>query len=212
MMRDVRPYGRVYPMTLAETASTFGEQVLMNGLIDDPDAGPDRKALILDIELGHGAVYLLDIPVRYEFEKAFYEERAQGPLSVSRLKDLMVSTQRRIVGDILEPGGEDPYFWASKLHFYITGITFYNFPYTFGYLLSRGLYVMFKEERAAFLPRYEEFLRRAGGDTAENVVQHTIGVDIEKPEFWAAAIRSLEEPLARLQNLLPEISPGRAVS
>ena len=52
----------------------------------------------------------------------------------NRLKELMVETQRRVVGDVLEPGGEDPYFWASKLHFYITGITFYNFPYTFGFL------------------------------------------------------------------------------
>jgi len=139
MMREVRPYARGYPMTLAETASTFGENVLMNGILDDPAVSDSEKARILDIEVGHGAVYLLDIPVRFEFEKSLYEERAKGPLSVSRLKELMVATQRRVIGEVLEPGGEDPYFWASKLHFYITGITFYNFPYTFGYLLSRGL-------------------------------------------------------------------------
>ena len=98
MMRDLRPYARGYPMTLAETASTFGEQVLMNGLLDDPTVSDSQKALILDVEIGHGAIYLLDIPVRYEFEKAFYEERAKGPLSVSRLKELMIETQRRISG------------------------------------------------------------------------------------------------------------------
>ena len=173
MMRDIRPYARGYPMTLAETASTFGENVLMNGILDDPAVSDGDKARILDIEVGHGAVYLLDIPVRYEFEKSFYEERANGPLSVSRLKELMVQTQRRVLGDVLETGGEDPYFWASKLHFYIAGITFYNFPYTFGYLLSRGLYAMFKNEGDSFLPKYEEFLRRAGSDTAENVVRQT---------------------------------------
>ena len=205
IMRDVRPYARGYPMTLAETASTFGEQVLMNGLLDDPSVTDAQKALILDIEIGHGAVYLLDIPVRYEFEKAFYEERAQGPLSVSRLKELMIETQRRILGDVLELGDEDPYFWASKLHFYITGLTFYNFPYTFGYLLSRGLYGMFTKDGASFLPKYEEFLRLAGSDTAENVVMRTIGQDIEKPEFWSASIKSLEEPLHRLQALAPKL-------
>jgi oligoendopeptidase F len=104
-----------------------------------------EKALTLDMEINHGAIYLMDIPVRYEFEKAFYEERQKGEVSVSRLKELMAETQRRIFGDVLEEGGEDLYFWASKLHFYITGITFYNFPYTFGYLLSRGLFSMFKE-------------------------------------------------------------------
>jgi oligoendopeptidase F len=205
MMRDIRPYGRGYPMTLAETASTFGEQVLMNGILDDPAISAAQKALILDIETGHGAIYLLDIPVRYEFEKAFYEERASGPLSVSRLKELMVDTQQKIFGDLLEAGGEDPYFWASKLHFYITGITFYNFPYTFGYLLSRALYRMFKKDSGEFLPKYEEFLRLAGTEPAEKLVQQTIGRDIEQPQFWAEAIDSLEEPLARLEMLLPEI-------
>src|SRR5918995_4274838 len=161
IMRDVRPYGRGYPMTLAETASTFGEQVLMNGLADDSNISPAQKALILDIEIGHGAIYLLDIPVRYEFEKALYEERRAGELSISRLKQLMVETQKRVLGSVLEPGGEDPYFWASKLHFYITGLTFYNFPYTFGFLLSRGLYAMFNKDGPEFLPKYEEFLRLA---------------------------------------------------
>lgn len=204
MMRDMRPYGRGYPMTLAETASTFGEQVLMNGILDDPAISQAQKALILDIETGHGAVYLLDIPVRYEFEKAFYEERAGGVLSVSRLKELMVDTQRKIFGDVLEVGGEDPYFWISKLHFYITGVTFYNFPYTFGYLLSRALYRMFKKDPGEFLPKYEEFLRLAGSEPAEKLVQHTIGRDIEQPQFWAEAIDSLEEPLARLEMLVAE--------
>ena len=205
LMADVRPYARGYPMTLAETASTFGENVLINGILDDAKVSEEQKALILDIELGHGAVYLLDIPVRYEFEKAFYEERAKGSLSVSRLKELMSQTQRQVLGDVLEPGGEDPYFWASKLHFYITGITFYNFPYTFGYLLSRGLYAMFRKEGNPFLPKYEEFLRRAGSDTAENVVKQTVGSDIEKTEFWSEAIRSLEEPLKQLQAMLPKV-------
>jgi oligoendopeptidase F len=211
MMRDIRPYGRGYPMTLAETASTFAEQVLINGMLDDPVISAAQKAMILDVETGHGAIYLLDIPVRYQFERAFYEERARAPLTVSRLKDLMVETERKVFGDVLEVGNEDAYFWASKLHFYITGITFYNFPYTFGYLLSRALYGLFKKDRAEFLPRYEEFLRLAGTEPPERLVHHTIGRDIEQPEFWAEAINSLEEPLARLEILFPEVidSPKR---
>jgi oligoendopeptidase F len=208
LMRDLRPFARGYPMTLAETASTFGEQVLMNGCLGDPILTDRQKALMLDVEVGHGAIYLLDIPVRYEFEKAFYEERAKNPVSVSCLKQLMIDTQRRVLGDTLESGGEDPYLWASKLHFYITGLTFYNFPYTFGYLLSRGLYALFKKQGASFLPKYEEFLRLAGSDTAENVVKRAVGADIEKAAFWTEAIRSLEEPLNHLQALAPKVLPG----
>ena len=210
LMRDIRPYARSYPMTLAETASTFGEQVLMNGLLDDPAVSDAQKAMMLDVEVGHGAIYLLDIPVRYEFEKAFYEERKSGELSVSRLKEMMVETQRRVLGDVLEPGGEDPYFWASNLHFYITGITFYNFPYTFGFLLSRALYSLFKKDGRDFLNNYEEFLQLTGSDTAENVVRRTLGKNLEHPEFWSEAIRSLEEPLNRLEGLLPRILSSRA--
>jgi oligoendopeptidase F len=202
VMRDIRPYSHFYPMTLAETASTFGEMILTEGILQNPSISDDEKILMLDTEINHGAIYLMDIPVRFEFEKAFYEERQKGEVSVSRLKELMTETQQRIFGDILEEGGEDPYFWASKLHFYITGVTFYNFPYTFGYLLSRGLFAMFKSEGKDFLPKYEEFLRLTGSDTAENVAKRSIGHDLESPEFWVQSIRTLNEPLKKLRDLL----------
>jgi oligoendopeptidase F len=201
-MRDIRPYSHFYPMTLAETASTFGEKILTEGIMQNNTISDEEKTLMLDTEINHGAIYLMDIPVRFEFEKAFYEERQKGEVSVSRLKELMTMTQQKIFGDILEENGEDPYFWASKLHFYITGVTFYNFPYTFGYLLSRGLFAMFKQEGKDFLPKYEKFLRLTGSDTAENVARKSIGEDLESPEFWAQSIRTLKEPLEDLRKLL----------
>jgi oligoendopeptidase F len=207
IMRDLRPFQRSYPMTLAETASTFGELILLESRLEDPAVSGAEKALLLDLEIGHAAVYLLDIPVRYEFEKAFYEEREEGEVSVSGLRELMVDTQRRVLGPVLEPGGEDPYFWASKLHFYIAGTTFYNFPYTFGFLLSRALFTMFRSAGENFLPQYEDFLRLAGSDTVENVARRALGEDLQSPEFWHYAIRSLEEPLQRLEALLPEVQP-----
>jgi len=205
VLRDIRPWANLYPMTLAESASTFGETILVDGILNSPDLTDLQKAMILDTETSHGAVYLMDIPVRYEFEKAMHKERASGELSVTRLKELMVETQRSLFGDLLEKSGEDPLFWASKLHFYITGLTFYNFPYTFGYLLSRGLYALFQKEGKDFLPRYEAFLRLTGSDTAVNVARRSIGADLESPEFWTASIRSLEKPLALLEELLPSI-------
>ncbi len=205
IMRDVRTYAHFYPMTLAESASTFGEMILTEGILADPSFSPAQKAAALDQEIGHGAVFLLDIPVRYRFEKKLYEERANGELTVTRLKELMAGTQREVFGGALAKGGEDPYFWASKLHFYITGVTFYNFPYTFGFLLSRGLYSMFKQEGAGFLPRYEEFLRLTGSDSAEGVVRRALDRDLEDIGFWTEAIRTLESPLAELEKLLPGV-------
>ncbi len=206
VMRDIRPYARGYPMTLAESASTFGEMILTEGILSAPDITDAQKALMLDADIGHGAIFLLDIPTRFEFERALYEQREAGELSVTQLKDLMVETQRRVFGDVLVEGGEDPYFWASKLHFYITGVSFYNFPYTFGFLLSRGLFARYKQEGPDFLPRYEDFLRLTGSDTAEGVAKRSIDVDLEQPDFWIDAINSLEEPLAQLEALLPSVT------
>ena len=204
VMRDLRPYQSGYPMTLAESASTFGEMILAEGILEDPNVTDVQKALTLDQEVAHGAIFLMDIPVRFQFEKAVYEERKSGELSVTQFKDLMVQTQRDVFGDVLLKGCEDPFFWASKLHFYITGVSFYNFPYTFGFLLSRGLFAVLKEEGPSFLPRYEEFLRLTGSDTAEGVAKRSIGENLEQPDIWVRAIRTLEEPLAQLQAILPE--------
>ena len=203
VMRDLRPYQSGYPMTLAESASTFAEMILSEGMLQNPNTTEIQKALPLDTEVGHGAIFLMDIPVRFEFERAVYEERKSGELSVTQFKDLMVQTQRDVFGDVLLEGGEDPYFWASKLHFYITGVSFYNFPYTFGFLLSRGLFANFKEQGPDFLPRYEDFLLLTGSDTAEGVAKRSIGEDLEKPDFWVRAIHTLDDPLAQLRELLP---------
>lgn len=204
LMRGERTLNRAYPMTLAESASTFGEMLLMRGLLEEPGVSAETRAFLLNLEASDGATYLMDIPVRFEFEKAFHEERANGEVSASRLKELMVETQRRVLGDVLDPEGGDPYFWASKLHFYITDTTFYNFPYTFGFLLSRGLFAQYEKEGLDFLPRYEQYLKLTGSDTAENVVRQTIGLELTEPGFWSDAIRGLEGVLERLKSSVDE--------
>ncbi len=204
LMRTERTLNRAYPMTLAESASTFGEMLLMRGLFEEPGIHPETKASLLNMEASHAAVYLLDIPVRFEFEKTFHEERADGEVAAGRLKELMVDTQRRVLGEVLDPASADPYFWASKLHFYITDTTFYNFPYTFGYLLSRGLFAQYENEGPDFLPRYEQYLKLTGSDSAENVVRRSTGLELTEPGFWSDAIRGLEGVLDQLKASVAE--------
>ena len=69
---------------------------------------------------------------------------------------------------------------------------------------------MFRKEGTSFLRKYEEFLRLTGSDTAENVVRRSLGRDLENPDFWTEAIRSLEEPLNQLETLLPQVLPSKA--
>lgn len=199
---DVRYLARRYPMTLAESASTFAELVLADGLAAQPGlSGAERRALDGAL-LNDAAIYLLDITARFRFEKALYEERQRGELEVERLNELMSQAQREVFGDVLDPAGTDPLFWASKLHFFITGVSFYNFPYTFGYLLSRGMFAELKRRGAEFLPRYEEFLRRSGSADAPSVARDVLGVELEAPEFWERSIDSIGEPLARYEATL----------
>jgi oligoendopeptidase F len=187
-----------YPMTLAETASTFAELVLAHGLCSSPEISPDAKRAVQSNLVNDAAIFLLDITVRFEFEKSFYEERTNGEVADERIHELMVESQKRVLGDVLASDGVDPYYWASKLHFFITGVSFYNFPYTFGYLLSRGLFARFEEEGIDFLPRYERFLRGSASAEAHVVVKETLGYDLEQSDFWERSIASLEQPLAAL--------------
>jgi len=199
LLHDVRPCACEYPMTLAETASTFAELVLAHGLLSERDLPPARRAFLLDQMLGQVPSYLLNIPVRFAFERRFYEERRAGAVPVSRIKELMVAAQRGVYGDTLEPGGEDPWFWASKLHFFITEVSFYNFPYAFGFLLSQALFREFRRGGAAFLPRYEEFLRLTGSAPCEEVVRRTLGRDPRDRAFWREAMDGLAEPLREFE-------------
>ncbi len=201
-LRAQRPLCRGYPMTLAETASNFGESILLHALQAAPDLSDAHRAWLLEQEALRASAYLLNIPVRFLFESRFHEERAAGEVSAARLCELMSGAQRELYGDTLSPGGEDPYFWASKMHFFITEVSFYNFPYVFGYLLSQALSARFRDEGAAFLPKYEAFLRRTGSASCEDCVRETLGADITQPEFWAQGIRALERPLAELERLI----------
>jgi oligoendopeptidase F len=195
VLRPARSFAANYPMTLAETASNFGEMILLSGLMNDPGITEATKAYLLDQEMLRAHAYLINIPMRYEFEKAFYTERAAGEVSVSRLSELMSQAQRQMYGDTLLPDGTDPMFWAYKMHFFISGISFYNFPYVFGYLLSQALFARFKAEGPSFLPRYEAFLSMTGSATCEEVVKQTLGEDLTRPEFWATAVKAMEPSL-----------------
>ena len=193
LLGRLRPCAQEYPMTLAETASTFAELVLSHGLLADPSLPPKRRLYLLDQSTNHAPAYLLNIPARFEFERRFYEERRSGIVSVTRLCELMVETQREFYGDALAQGSEDPWFWASKLHFYFTDASFYNYPYSFGFLLSQALFGEFLRTGPEFLPRYEKFLRLTGSDTCEEVVRRSLGRDIRDRDFWRGALRGIEQ-------------------
>lgn len=195
VLRPERPFRMSYPMTLAETASNVAEIVLLNGMLADPALPPSQKLFLLDQAVLRASGYLLNIPMRFEFECRFYEERALGEVPPERLCELMRQAQRTLYGEALQAGEEDPYFWASKLHFFITEVSFYNFPYAFGYLLANAIGQRIAVEGPSFLTRYEAFLRASGAGTCEEVCLQTLGFDITQDAFWQDAVEAACKPL-----------------
>jgi oligoendopeptidase F len=202
LMHDLRPMARNYPMTLAETASTFGEKILAQSILSDSSISDKQKILMLDTSISDAAIYLLDITVRFEFEKQFHEQRQSGEISVSDIKKMMIESQKNVMQDVLTDGGEDPMFWASKLHFYKTSVSFYNYPYTFGYLFSSAVYKLFKQQGESFLPKYEEFLRQSGSGSVEDITSKVLNINLQDQKFWSDTIQALKEPLDTYRGLL----------
>lgn len=202
VMRDLRPLARSYPMTLAESASTFAEQAYTQHLLDSPSTPRAERLAILNTRLGKAVAFLLDIPVRYRFERRFHDLRLEGEVNTAVACDLMVSVQRDVFGDILGPDGVDPWFWASKLHYYITRVAFYNFPYTFGYLFSMYLWERFAGAGAAGQEALVALLRDSGAAEVESVVERHLGVDLGDPSFWLGCLEPVRRDLQRLEELL----------
>ncbi len=202
VMRDLPESQRSYGMSLAETASTFGETAVRDALLERAGSDYERFAIMWE-EMAAITGFLLNIPARFTFERAFYEKRDERPLRPKELGALMSEAWRYWYGDACsEP---DSLFWASKLHFYISGLSFYNFPYLFGYLFSMGVYQRRASDGAEFYPRYVALLRDTGRMTAEHLASSHLGVQLDAPDFWRATVAKLEPRVTAFEAVVAKL-------
>ena len=202
VMRDLPDCQRRYGMSLAETASTFGEATVRDALLERAGTPADELAIVWE-EASALVAFILNIPARFDFEKGLCEARAERPLRPAELNAMMSEAWEKWYGDSLaEP---DPLFWASKLHFYISGLSFYNFPYLFGYLFSLGVYARRDGLGDEFYPRYEALLRDTGRMTAEDLAQRHLEVDLTRPGFWRETVAGLESRIDRFEALVGQV-------
>lgn len=201
VMRDLPLTQKSYGMSLAETASTFGETLVRQALLERA-TGIQNQLNILWEDVSALTAYMLNIPTRYEFESRFYDARAERPLRPEELRTFMSEAWQTWYGDALaEP---DPMFWASKLHFYISGLSFYNFPYLFGYLFSLGVYAQRELQGAQFFSNYVELLRDTGRMTAEDLAHKHLGADLTQPQFWQQSVDLIAPCVDRFEMLLDD--------
>jgi len=196
-MAGVHSLNRNYAMNVAETASTFAEMIVADASVKSAKTEEERVALLED-KIQRSVAFYMNIHARFIFETAFYEERKKGLVSTERLNDLMEAAQKEAFCDSLEE--YHPEFWASKMHFYLTGVPFYNFPYTFGYLFSLGIYAQALEEGTAYEEKYISLLKDTASMTVEELAKKHLDVDLTKRDFWEKAIdlskKDVEEFLA----------------
>ncbi|WNQ12588.1 M3 family oligoendopeptidase [Paenibacillus aurantius] len=184
VMDDLPALAQEYAMNVAETASTFAEMIVSDAAIRQ--AGEEEKLGLLEDKIQRTVAFFLNIHARLLFETRFYEERRKGLVGTERLNELMVEAQKEAFSGAL--GEYHPHFWAAKLHFYATDVPFYNFPYTFGYLFSAGLYAQAVKEGEGFEDRYIALLRDTASMTVEELAKKHLGVDLEQPDFWDRAV------------------------
>ncbi|HET7657251.1 MAG TPA: M3 family oligoendopeptidase [Bacillales bacterium] len=185
VMRGLPYLSQRYAMNVAETASTFAEAIVSDAAIKSASTKEERLALLED-KLQRNINFFTNLRARFVFETRFYEERKKGIVSVERLNELMTQAQKETFDHSFSE--YHPTFWASKLHFYITGTPFYNFPYTFGFLFSSGIYAKALKEGNGFADKYVALLRDTGSMRVEDLAAKHLDVDLTKPDFWRNAV------------------------
>ncbi|MGE8206164.1 M3 family oligoendopeptidase [Heyndrickxia sp. NPDC080065] len=200
-LRDVHPLKRGYAMNVAETASTFAEMIVADASVNNTKNEDERLSLLED-KVQRSVALLMNIHARFLFETRFYEERKKGLVGKDRLNELMLNAQKEAYGDALEE--YHPLFWASKLHFFITGVPFYNFPYTFGYLFSLGIYAQAQKEGKGYEEKYMALLKDTGSMKVEDLAKKHLNVDLTQRDFWEEGVKlcvkDVEEFLEATKN------------
>ncbi|KML08117.1 M3 family oligoendopeptidase [Rossellomorea marisflavi] len=185
-LKDMHTLNRNYAMNVAETASTFAEMIVADAAVQEAESKEEKVALIED-KLQRSVAFFMNIHARFLFETRFYEEREKGIVSADKLNELMAEAQKEAYAGAVDE--VHPHFWASKLHFYITGVPFYNFPYTFGYLFSLSIYAKALEAGGDYEEKYMALLRDTAVMNVEELAMKHLGEDITKEAFWEKGIR-----------------------
>jgi oligoendopeptidase F len=180
------------PLTLAETASVFGETVTFGRLLDATSDPADRFALLAESLEGQIATVFRQIAMN-RFEDAVHtERRGSGELSVDTFNELWASTQTDMLGDAVEITEGYRTWWSYIPHF--IGTPGYVYAYAYGQLLALSVYRQYEEQGADFVPSYLELLSRGGSDTPE-ALGRVVGVDLADPSFWDGGLAIVAEQL-----------------
>ena len=200
MIYDNRPLNMNYSMPVAETASTFNENLVVNYAIANATSDDEKLALI-EGQLSDVTQIICDIYSRFLFESKVINNRSQNFMFADELCNIMLDAQKEAYGDGLDHETLHPYMWVCKGHYYSAGLGFYNFPYAFGGLFARGLYAKFQQEGPAFLEKYNYMLKETPVRSVEDVAK-ICDIDLTSKDFWLMSLHSYDNVIAQYKELV----------
>lgn len=187
------------PLTLAETASVFGEMLTFRAMVD-AETDPVRRRVLLAGKVED----MLNTVVRqiafHEFERHVHGERRDGELSAERLGEIWMQVQHESLGDAFRFDDEYRHYWAYIPHFIHT--PFYVYAYAFGDCLVNSLYRVYETGAPGFQDKYLEMLR-AGGTLRHRELLEPFGLDASDPGFWKKGISVIEGFIDELEQTQP---------
>lgn len=197
LAREQGPLMAPTPLTLAETASVFGEMLTFKALLNDTSEAKEKKAMIA------GKVEdMLNTVVRqiafYCFEREVHEARRAGELTAEQIGEIWRKTQSESLGPAidLKPGYE--VFWSYVPHFIHS--PFYVYAYAFGDCLVNSLYGLYQDAHPGFVEKYFDMLK-AGGTKHHSEILEPFGLDARDPAFWARGLAVIEGMIDQLEEM-----------
>jgi oligoendopeptidase F len=189
------------PLTVAETASIFGETIVLERLLEEaPDAGA-RLALLAESLDGAVAAVFRQIAMNRFEDRVHTRRRNEGELRVEDFNQAWLDTQRDLLGDSVELDDDYAIWWSYVPHFIDT--PGYVYAYAYGHLLALSVYRRYQQRGAEFVPAYLDLLR-AGGSRSPEELGRIVDVDLTDPGFWNAGLELIAEQLEQAERAAAE--------
>jgi oligoendopeptidase F len=192
------------PLTVAETASIFGETIVLGRLLEQAADDPVERLSLLGSSLDGavGAVFRQIAMNRFE-DRVHTQRRESGELSVEDFNAAWIDSQVELLGDTVDLSEGYGTWWSYVPHFIAT--PGYVYAYSFGHLLALSVYSRYEQEGEGFVDSYLELLK-AGGSRSPEELGEIVGVDLTDPGFWNAGLDLIERQLEQAEETAEAVS------
>ncbi|MGA9387347.1 MAG: M3 family oligoendopeptidase [Candidatus Bathyarchaeia archaeon] len=189
------------PMIVAETASIFGELLLIDLLLKEAKSNEQKKAILCSVLDGAGMT-IFQVTARAWFELNLYNAIKKGEyLNYKTICKYWTAARDKIYGNSVEWFNEMEAEWTMKPHYYLANFRFYNYPYVYAQLFVYALYQKYLKEGKSFIPKFKRILK-AGSSISPVEVGKIVGLDVTDPDFWKLGMKQFEHFVKELEKIV----------